>query len=121
MFDWIDMDVINMIVKITLIKNHVRPITALPDWCFTLNLMRLVSGSTRSYVFDVFPGEETFDFLPPHRIISVIFRQFPNSVNMVREQAHGYCLKKVAWIGHHARRSAGNHGIVGLKTGAFDN
>jgi len=39
MLQWIDVYVINMIIEIFLIQNNMRPISTLPDGCFSLNLV----------------------------------------------------------------------------------
>ena len=75
------MNILDMLDKIAVISYLVFPEPALPD-----RLLPLVQMSSRSQAFEFIPASATeaaFDLTPTHGEVAVIFRQRPNTVQMV--------------------------------------
>jgi hypothetical protein len=98
MLQWIDVYVINVRIEIILVEKRMLPIPALPDSRLPLYLTGFAAYSTGTYLTNIIPGENAFDLFPPHGIISIVFGQFPNGMNMFREQTHGNGFKRVAGL-----------------------
>ena len=80
MLDRIEMDVIHMFVEVPVIPNSVLPKSPLPDGCFVPFLPGFAADFSRTDLFQVSFGEKAFDFFPTHRIISITFRQAPDTM-----------------------------------------
>ena len=95
MFDWIVMDIIKMAVEIFDVYYCMLPKSALPDGSLVLVETRCVTNAAWANLFQILPGEQSFDLFPTEGIIAVHFRQCPNAVDMVWKQANRIGLKGI--------------------------
>lgn len=93
MFYEIVMYILDMPYKIAIIPDLVFPVASLPDSLFSPLQLR-----PRLLHFEVImtaSGKMTLDLPPPHRKIIIIFRQCPNTVQMIGQQNKGINDKRV--------------------------
>jgi|GEM_PF-6376629 len=70
MFNWVDVNIIDMGSIVLFVENGMRPITSLPDISFSSpDLCR-----TTFFYQRYFPTEKVFNFLPAQRIIYIVIR-----------------------------------------------
>jgi len=81
MFHRVEMNIFNVLDEVILISDLMFPKTVLPDRLFacTKGGLRL---TTLAFIM-VFPAEITLYLPPSHREIGVVFRQGPNTMQMV--------------------------------------
>ena len=90
----VEMNIFNMLCEVTIISDLVFPKTVLPDRLLAFNKagIRLTTPEFGM----AFPAEITLYLPPSHRKIGVVFRQGPNTMQMVGQQHKGIYGKGVA-------------------------
>jgi hypothetical protein len=83
MLHWIEMNVVDMALKIGVIANRMLPISTLPNTL--LSLVDLACGSRPRIEA---ARKAALDQAPTRREIGVIFRQRPNCVNVIGQDAN---------------------------------
>ncbi len=80
MFDGINVDVIDVPLKIPVVADRVLPISPLPQRVFAIRVMRDWHAG-----FGDGSGEAAFDQLPPGWIVCISLRQGHDDVQMIRQ------------------------------------
>ncbi len=93
MFHRIVVNVIHMPVEIQLIPDGMFPETSLPYRSFSLFDMRRVPFFSRPNVQQICFCKQPFNFFPSNREIAIIFRELPNTMQMIRQQTNGLSSK----------------------------
>jgi hypothetical protein len=81
------MDIISVPIKVRLIPDSVLPKAQLPDGCFPSALSGCIPYLSRSNQAQISFGEQPFDLLPADGKIRIILRYYPDTMQVVRQQA----------------------------------
>ena len=84
MFYRVEMNIFNVLYEVAIISDLMFPKTSLPDRLFAFNKAG-IRLTTLEFIMAL-PAEITLYLSPPHRKIGVVFRQGPNTMQMVGQQ-----------------------------------
>ena len=109
----VHMNVINTSFHIQFVANGVFKKTSLPDALFSSFRPARCHANTRSAAAEPLPGEDAFQPSPARRIVGVTSRQFPNSMQMIRQQHNRHNFKWAVFTNRIDCRSQGSSPSVG--------
>ncbi len=93
--DGIVVDVVDVMDHVVFVADRVLPEAFLPDASLPMAPPRRRNDNLAAAVGQPLLGEQHFDARPTHGEITVAFREFPDTVQMVRQQDDGCDLKRV--------------------------
>ena len=94
MFHRVEMNILNVLDEVILIPDLMFPKTVLPDGLFAC-AKKGIRLTTLEFI-TAFPAEITLYLPPPHREIGIVFRQGPNTMEMIGQQHKSIYGKGVA-------------------------